>query len=110
MSKTKIQSTPQAAKVAKVAPVSKKNDERSGILDFAKDEAILFAKNNYVIMGIGALLILLGFVFMSGGASKDPKIFDAEAVYSFRRITLAPISIVAGFLVIAAGILIKPRN
>lgn len=110
MSKTKIQTTPQTQKVAKVAPVSKKNEDKTGVFDFAKDEAILFAKNNYLLMGIGALLILLGFVFMSGGASKDPKVFDAEAVYSFRRITLAPISIVVGFLVIAAGILIKPRN
>lgn len=110
MSKPKIQTTTQTPKVPKVAPVSKKNEEKVGIFDFAKDEAILFAKNNYLLMGIGAILILLGFVFMSGGASKDPKVFDAEAVYSFRRITLAPISIVAGFLVIAVGILIKPRK
>ncbi len=110
MSKPKIQPTSQPQKVAKVAPVSKKNEGKSGIFDFARDEEILFAKNNYLLMGIGAVLILLGFIFMSGGASTDPKVFDAEAVYSFRRITLAPITITAGFLVIAAGILIKPRN
>jgi len=110
MSKQKVQPTPQPSKVAKVAPVSKNNEKKSGIFDFARDEAILFAKNNYILMGIGAALIILGFIFMAGGASKDPKIFDAEAVYSFRRITLAPITIVIGFIVIAVGILIRPSK
>jgi len=48
---------------------------------------------------VGAVLILTGMLLMSGGKSADPDIFNASEVYSFRRITLAPIVIIAGFIV-----------
>ncbi|MEK0423848.1 MAG: hypothetical protein RLZ95_1758 [Bacteroidota bacterium] len=58
-----------------------------------------FGKSNYIWMAIGAALIILGMVLMSGGKSADPNVFNANEVYSFRRITLAPIVIIAGFIV-----------
>ena len=58
-----------------------------------------FGKSNYIWMAIGAALIILGMILMSGGKSADPNVFNANAVYSFRRITLAPIVIIAGFIV-----------
>lgn len=58
-----------------------------------------FNKSNYLYMAIGAALIVLGMLFMSGGKSADPNVFNASEVYSFRRITLAPILIIAGFIV-----------
>ena len=96
---------------AKVAPVSKGNDKKPTFnFNFAKDEIILFDKTNYIIMAVGAVIVALGFIFMSGGASKDPNIFDAEAVYSFRRITLAPLTILLGFIVIIISIIKKPAT
>jgi len=50
-------------------------------------------------MLVGATLILIGMLLMSGGKSADPNVFNADDVYSFRRITLAPIVIIAGFIV-----------
>jgi hypothetical protein len=50
-------------------------------------------------MLIGAALILIGMLLMSGGKSADPNVFNTDEVYSFRRITLAPILIIAGFIV-----------
>jgi len=50
-------------------------------------------------MLVGAALILIGMLLMSGGKSADPNVFNADDVYSFRRITLAPIVIIAGFIV-----------
>jgi hypothetical protein len=50
-------------------------------------------------MLVGAALIIIGMFLMSGGKSTDPNVFNANEVYSFRRITLAPIVIVAGFIV-----------
>jgi hypothetical protein len=50
-------------------------------------------------MLIGAALILVGMLLMSGGKSADPNVFNVNEVYSFRRITLAPIVIIAGFIV-----------
>jgi hypothetical protein len=47
---------------------------------------------------------------MSGGASSDLKVFDADAVYSFQRITLAPMVIIGGFIVEIIAILKKPSS
>ncbi len=58
-----------------------------------------FGKSNYAWMLVGAALILIGMLLLSGGKSTDPNVFNADEVYSFRRITLAPIVIVAGFIV-----------
>lgn len=51
---------------------------------------------NYVLMLIGAAVILAGFVLMSGGGSDDPAVFNYD-MFSFRRITLAPILVISGF-------------
>jgi hypothetical protein len=50
-------------------------------------------------MLVGALLIIAGILLMTGGKSADPNVFNASEVYSFRRITLAPIVMIIGFLV-----------
>lgn len=70
----------------------------------------LFDKTNYYIMFAGLALILLGFVLMAGGKSNDPHVFNKEEIYSFRRITLAPILIIAGFVVEAVAIMRKPKS
>ena len=58
-----------------------------------------FGKSNYIWMMVGAALIIIGMVVMSGGKSADPNVFNANEVYSFRRITIATIIIIAGFIV-----------
>jgi hypothetical protein len=63
-----------------------------------KENRELFTKDNLVWMGIGALLIVAGILLMSGGKSPDPNVFDDKEVYSARRITWAPILIVAGLV------------
>jgi hypothetical protein len=74
-----------------------------------KDTLFLFDKTNYYIMFAGLALILLGFVLMAGGKSTDPHVFNKEEIYSFRRITLAPILIIAGFVVEVVAIMRKPK-
>jgi uncharacterized membrane protein len=69
----------------------------------------IFGKQNYMIMLVGVLLIALGFILMAGGASSDPKVFNEAEVYSTRRITIAPICIVLGFVLQIVGILRKPK-
>lgn len=73
------------------------------------EEQMAFGKSNYVMMAIGALVILIGFILMSGGASEDPAIFN-EGVFSFRRLTLAPILTMGGFGLVAYAILKKPKK
>jgi hypothetical protein len=69
----------------------------------------LFDKINYKILLIGIAVIVIGFVLMSGGGSDDPKIFN-EAVFSFRRIRLAPTTVLLGFGITVYAILKNPKK
>lgn len=59
----------------------------------------LFTKDNYLWMIIGGVVIALGMILMSGGKNQDPNVFDYNVVYSFTRITIAPIMIVGGLVI-----------
>ena len=74
--------------------------------DSAKQQ--LFDKQNYILMLAGVVVLALGFFLMAGGKSADPKVFDAKEVYSTTRITIAPILIVAGFVIEIFAIMKKP--
>ena len=65
---------------------------------------------NYMILGAGAVMVLLGFFLMSGGGSVDQTVFNEEQLFSFRRITLAPIVVLLGFAVVGYGVLRKPKS
>lgn len=54
-------------------------------------------RKNYRLLAVGLAIIVIGFILMAGGGSDDPNVFN-EDVYSFRRITLAPIVVLAGFI------------
>ena len=58
-------------------------------------------------MLIGLVLILVGFLLMSGGEMKDPNVWDKDVIYSFRRITLAPFLVIAGLVLQAYAIFKK---
>ncbi len=67
-------------------------------------------KENYKFLLIGFLIIILGFTLMVGGGSDDPKVFNGDALFSFRRITLAPIVVLAGFVFEIWAIMRKPKE
>ncbi len=62
-------------------------------------EALLFEKSHYAWMLLGAGLIALGMLLMSGGAMPDPNTWDPNIIYSTRRTVLAPIVILTGLAV-----------
>lgn len=64
---------------------------------------------NYKLMAIGFAVIIVGFILMAGGKSDDPKVFS-EDIFSFRRITLAPLIVLAGFIFEIYAIMKKPRE
>lgn len=70
----------------------------------------MFARENYIWMLAGIVLIALGMFLLSGGKSEDPSKFDAEEVYSTTRITIAPILIIAGLVVEIFAIFRKPKG
>jgi membrane-bound ClpP family serine protease len=68
-----------------------------------------FAKENYKLLVIGIVIIIIGFILMTGGGSDNPEVFD-PAIFSFRRITLAPIVAVIGFVFIIYAIMKQPKE
>lgn len=70
----------------------------------------LFGKENYMWMLIGLAVLALGFFLMSGGKSSDPKVFDDNEVYSTTRITIAPILLIAGFIIEIFAIMKKSKS
>jgi len=74
-----------------------------------KDEKFALKKENYVLLAIGFILILIGFLLMIGGKSDNPNEFS-EGIFSFRRITLAPIIILLGFAFEVWAIMRKTKN
>ena len=60
------------------------------------DSTMSLTMRNYLLMLVGVVLIVLGFVLMSGGTVATPEEFSYD-IFSWRRITLAPILVVAGF-------------
>lgn len=69
----------------------------------------LFSKENYYWMIAGIVLVAIGILLMSGGKSADPNVFKPNEVYSFRRITLAPILILIGLGIEVYAIFKKPK-
>ena len=68
-----------------------------------------FGKMNYILVLIGIALIALGFILMIGGGSSDPDVFN-EQMFNFRRLTLAPILVLAGFVVEIVAIFWKGKK
>ena len=69
---------------------------------------MVFGKKNYQLMLLGLVFITLGFFLMSGGGSEDPNIFNDE-IYNFRRIRVAPILVVFGFIIEVYAIMKNPK-
>ena len=60
-------------------------------------------------MLIGLGVIMLGFALMIGGGSKDPGVFSSE-IFNFQRLTLAPILVLAGYVIEIFAIMKKPKT
>jgi hypothetical protein len=67
-------------------------------------------KENYLYLAIGFVIIIVGFLLMVGGGSSDPKVFNGDQLFSFRRIVLAPIVVLFGFLFEIWAIMKKPKE
>ncbi|MBS1783098.1 MAG: DUF3098 domain-containing protein [Bacteroidetes bacterium] len=72
------------------------------------NQSFLFDKSNYTLMIAGVVLIFIGLALMPGGKSPDPHKFNYDEIYSFRRITLAPILMMIGFAIEVYAIMKKP--
>ena len=70
----------------------------------------VFEKQGYILILASILLIIVGFALMSGGGSDDPDYFNADELFSWRRITLAPSVVMSGFALVIYAIMRKPKG
>lgn len=74
-----------------------------------KNKGFVFGPTNFKILIAGLVVILIGFLLMTGGGSDDPNVFNPE-IFSTQRITVAPIVVLIGFAIEVVAILYKPRS
>ncbi len=98
MSKQKIKTVAKAVK----------QEEKPKMAE-ASSTTFAFDKKNYRLLLIGLAFIVVGFLLMIGGGSDDPDVFN-EDIFSFRRLTLAPILILAGYVIEIFAIMKKPKD
>jgi hypothetical protein len=75
-----------------------------------KSSGFPLAKENYLLLAIGFFIIILGFILMAGGGSDDPNVFNEKELFSFRRVTLAPMVVLFGFIFEIWAIMKKPSE
>jgi hypothetical protein len=86
--------------------IEKKQEQKQ---EQIQEHEFLFEKINYKILLIGIAVIALGFILMSGGGSDDPNVFSEE-IFNFRRIRLAPTTVLIGFGITIYAILKNPKK
>jgi len=69
-----------------------------------------FGKENYRMLIIGVVVVAIGYLLMIGGGAENPNDFNADEIFSTRRITIAPIVILTGFCIVLFGIMKKPKE
>lgn len=69
----------------------------------------VFGKFNYKLIIVGLAFIVLGFIFMIGGGTKNPNEFS-ESLFDFQRLTLAPILLIIGYIIEIVAIMYSPKE
>ncbi|MCQ2110943.1 MAG: DUF3098 domain-containing protein [Bacteroidaceae bacterium] len=67
-----------------------------------------FGRTNYILVGIGMAVIILGFLLMTGPGSTT-EAFEPD-IFSFRRVSLAPVVTLAGFVMMIIAIMYRPKQ
>lgn len=67
-----------------------------------------FDKTNFILLGIGMVVIIIGFLLMTGPGSNET-MFQPD-IFSVRRIKIAPVVCFLGFIFMIYGILRKPTD
>jgi uncharacterized membrane protein len=68
-----------------------------------------FGRKNYMILLFGIFLIIIGYVLLAGGGTKDPNQFSYE-LFSTQRMVVAPIILMLGYITIGVSIMYKEKT
>ena len=75
-----------------------------------ENPAMPLGKRNYVMILCGIAAIVIGFILLSGGGSEDPATQFDYGMFSFRRLYVAPVLLLAGFLFGIYAIMYRPKD
>lgn len=75
-----------------------------------KKTGFAFGKENYRILIIGVVVVVIGYLLMVGGGTDNPNEFNEQEIFSSRRITISPIVILIGFVTVLFGIMKKSKE
>ncbi len=81
---------------------TEQNSEKQGL-------TLAFGRLNYILMAVGIVLLVVGYILLAGGGSDDPNQFNPE-MFNARRLYVAPIMIVLGFVVEIVAIMYKGKK
>lgn len=100
-------SNERSSSTKKLNPTSSKANLKSK--STAAPKGMLFGKQNFYLMLLGIGLVALGMFLMVGG-NQAPSEWNPDEIYSFRRVTLAPLVILAGLIVNIFAIFHKDKT
>ena len=69
---------------------------------------LAFDKMNYILLAVGMAVVVLEFILMSGGSS-DETAYNPD-IFSVRRIKVAPVVCLLGFVSMIYAVIRKPKN
>jgi membrane-bound ClpP family serine protease len=72
------------------------------------EKKFAFDKTNFILLGVGMAIIIIGFLLMTGPGSTEGY-FEPD-IFSARRIKVAPVISLFGFIFMIYGIVRKPKN
>jgi hypothetical protein len=71
---------------------------------------LAFGKENYYLMIAAIVVVVIGFLLMAGGKTHDPNVFNEDEIFSPRRITVAPIIVMIGYIIGIVSIVYKSKE
>ena len=69
---------------------------------------LAFGRMNFILLGVGMLVVVIGFLLMAGGSS-SPEAYDPD-IFSARRIKVAPIVCLLGFVSMIYAVVRRPKD
>ncbi|KXB37659.1 hypothetical protein HMPREF1870_02321 [Bacteroidales bacterium KA00344] len=69
---------------------------------------LAFGRTNFILLGIGFAIVVIGFILMTGSASTE-QAFEAD-IFSVRRIKVAPVVCFIGFISMIYAVIHKPKG
>lgn len=73
------------------------------------NNGMVLGKTNYILLALGLIILIIGYILLSGGKAPNPKVFSNE-LFTQTRTIIAPVLIILGFTIDVIALVIKPKE